>query len=252
MRKKAIILVAGMGTRLKPLTLNNHKCLTKVNDKPILHNALDRLKMIGVSEALLVVGYLADKIREDIGDEFHGLKIRYAENDVYAATNTSFSLNIGLENISEYDSLFVLEGDVFFSPGLLQRIDECEAANVTLLEKYQPNLDGSFVEVDDNGYVIDWIHKSVRESGFTIEDKYKTINIHKFDREFVADTLKMYVQKFCGIENGKAPLELAMQGIVRDFPQAIYGLESAGMKWFEIDDAGDLKIAEEIFGEEPK
>lgn len=252
MRKKAIILVAGMGTRLKPLTLNNHKCLTKVNDKPILHNALECLKMVGVSEALLVVGYLADKIRDDIGDEFHGLKIRYAENDDYAATNTSCSLNIGLKNISEYDSLFVLEGDVFFSPGLLKRIDDCKAANVTLLEKYQPNLDGSFVKIDDNGYVTDWIHKSMRESDFTIEDKFKTINIHKFDREFVAHTLKMYVQKFCDIENGKAPLESAMQGIVRDFPQAVYGLGSAGMKWFEIDDAADLKIAEEIFGKEPE
>lgn len=248
MIKKAIILVAGMGTRLKPLTLNNHKCLTKVNDKPILHNALECLKMVGVSEALLVVGYLADKIRDDIGDEFHGLKIRYAENNGYAATNTSCSLNIGLENISGYDSLFVLEGDVFFSPGLLKRIDDCEAANVTLLEKYQPNLDGSFVEIDDNGYVTDWIHKSMRESGFTIEDKYKTINIHKFDSEFAAKTLKAYVQKLCDMEDGKAPLESAMRELVRDFPQAVYGLESAGMKWFEIDDESDLKIAEEIFG----
>ena len=56
MIRKAIILVAGMGTRLKPLTLSNHKCLTKVNGTPILFNALENLRRAGVDETLLVVG----------------------------------------------------------------------------------------------------------------------------------------------------------------------------------------------------
>lgn len=250
MEKKAIILVAGMGTRLKPLTLDNHKCQTKVNGKPILHNALDCLKMAGVSEILLVVGYLADKIKDDIGDDFNGLKVRYAENSSYSTTNTSYSLKIGLENISGYDTLFVLEGDVFFSPDLLKRIDEADAANVTLLEKYNPNLDGTFAEVSDDGYVVDWIHKSMRENGFTIEDKRKTINIHKFDRDFVTKTLIPYIQEACDAEKGREPLEYVMQRIVRKFPKAVYGLDSAGLKWFEVDDRKDLAIAEQIFGEE--
>lgn len=250
MKKKAIILVAGMGTRLKPLTLSNHKCLTKVNEKPILHNALECLKMTGVSEVLLVVGYLADRIRDDIGDDFNGLKVRYAENSSYSATNTSYSLKIGLENVSGYDTLFVLEGDVFFSLDLLKRIDEADVTNATLLEEYNPNLDGTFAEVNDDGYVIDWIHKSMRGNGFTIEDKYKTINIHRFDREFIVNALMPYIQESCDAEKGKEPLEYVMQRIVHDFPKAVYGLDSAGLKWFEIDDKKDLMIAEKIFGEE--
>ena len=44
MNREAIVLVAGMGTRLKPLTLKNHKCLTEVNGVPILENALSILE----------------------------------------------------------------------------------------------------------------------------------------------------------------------------------------------------------------
>jgi choline kinase len=58
MKRKAIILVAGMGTRLKPRTDNTHKCLTEVNGCKILVNALTQLKNNSVDETILVVGYL--------------------------------------------------------------------------------------------------------------------------------------------------------------------------------------------------
>lgn len=68
--KKAIILVAGKGTRLQPRTLSTHKCLTEVNGTPILKNALTMLDKEGISEVVLVVGYLADQIRETMGSRF--------------------------------------------------------------------------------------------------------------------------------------------------------------------------------------
>ena len=90
---KAIILVAGMGTRLKPRTDTIHKCLTKVNDIPIIENALTCLKSVGVTEVMLVVGYLRDEIKDEIGNEFNGIKIGYVENSDYATTSTSYSLS---------------------------------------------------------------------------------------------------------------------------------------------------------------
>ena len=55
----AVILVAGLGSRLKPLTDEVLKCLTEVNGKPILEQTLEALVRNGISKAVIVVGYLA-------------------------------------------------------------------------------------------------------------------------------------------------------------------------------------------------
>lgn len=252
MEAKAIILAAGMGTRLKPLTLTSHKCMTKVNGTPIIHNALNCLKSIGVKEVEIVVGYLAEEIRNTLGDSFDTVKLNYTINDIYSETNTSYSLKLGLETAKNYDRLFVLEGDVFFSLALLERLADDRHENATLLEKYNPALDGTFAQVDESGYVIDWTHKSMREPGYTLEDKYKTINLHKFGKAFVESCLYPSVEKTCRKTQGKDPLENVMRSIVRKDQRAVYGLDSAGIKWFEIDDCKDLAIAEELFREEAK
>nr|MCR5355882.1 phosphocholine cytidylyltransferase family protein [Lachnospiraceae bacterium] len=247
MTAKAVILVAGMGTRLQPRTLTTHKCLTRVNGTPILFNALDNLKDIGVEETVLVIGYLGDEIKKEIGSDHKGMKITYAVNDIYAQTNTSFSLKEGLSAVGDFDVLYLLEGDVFFDNVLLRRLVDDTHENTTMVEPYEPRLDGTFVELADDGFVADWTHKSMREENYVVEDKYKTINIHKFSAGFTKDVLTPCLNDICEETNGKSPLENIMRRIVRNDSHAVYGLTSGDGLWFEIDDENDLKIAEEIF-----
>lgn len=75
---KAIILVGGLGSRLRPYTDHTPKPLLPVGGKPILEVAIDNLAKHGVEEVILAVGYKADKIKEQFGDgERHGIKISY-------------------------------------------------------------------------------------------------------------------------------------------------------------------------------
>lgn len=247
MKREAIILVAGMGTRLKPLTLENHKCLTKVNGREIVFNALDILSGYGIAKVTLVVGYLADTIKEAIGDSYKGMSIEYTLNDIYDKTNTSYSLQLGLRNLGEYDELYILEGDVFFSKELFDALVSDTHPDATLLEPYREDLDGTFVALGDDGFVCDWTHKSMREEGYTLSDKYKTINLHKFKRSFVDDVLTPAVDRICEEKSGKDPLENVMREIVRADKKAVFGTLSGGCRWYEIDDLADLKRAEEIF-----
>lgn len=247
MDKKTIILAAGMGTRLKPLTLETHKCMTLVNETPILFNALGNLQSIGVKNVVIVVGYLADQIQNQVGNSYMDLHIKYVVNDRYEETNTSYSLKLGLEASGEYETLYLLEGDVFFEKNLLDLIDRCLEENATLVEKYQPYLDGTFVDLNADSYVTEWTHKSVRKDGYRVEDKYKTINIHKFSKEFVDNILIKKVKEICEATDGSAPLEYVMESIVKENGNQIYGLECGEFKWYEIDDLQDLKRAEEIF-----
>ena len=247
--REAIILVAGMGTRLKSLTLTNHKCLTEVNGIPILVNALQNLEQYGFQRVVLVVGYLKEQIKNRIGNSFGRMKIVYAENDIYADTNTTYSLKLGLDSVRTERDIVVLEGDVFFEERVLAGLLKCEEKNVTVLEKYDPHLDGTFVELDADGYVIDWTHKSQRTEGYTIEDKYKTVNLHKFSAAFVQQVLRMYLEDSLSTFAGKEPMENVMMRIVRDHPRTVKGIVLSGEKWFEIDDLHDLELAEKVFRE---
>lgn len=252
MNKKAIILVAGMGTRLKPLTLETHKCLTLIHGCPILLNALECLLDIGVKEVVLVVGYLADEIIAQVGFNYKGMGIRYVRNTKYSKTNTSYSLKLGLQQICDYETLYILEGDVFFENKLIKMLESNQRENITLVEKYRPSLDGTFVSLDKNSYVTDWTHKSMRENSYHIEDKFKTINIHKFNKKFIDTLFLQTLKDVCEETQGKAPFENVMRLIVRNNEHLIYGLECGNAKWCEVDDLNDLKMAENIFDGENK
>lgn len=247
MKREAIILAAGMGTRLKPLTENNHKCLTEVQGVPILINTLEILSRNNFSKVILVVGYLQELIRQRIGCSYKDMKIEYAVNEKYMQTNTSYSLKLGLDKYSGDGNLFIFEGDVFFEEALLEDFINMAEKNATVLEKYNTLLDGTFVTLDSSAIVAAWTHKSKRPEGYMVEDKYKTVNIHKFDSLFVKQVLYPHVEKVVKKTDGKEPLETVMDNIVHDGGK-IVGFILSGQRWFEIDDLNDLKHAEEVFG----
>ena len=110
--RKAIILAAGTGSRLGPFTENNPKCLALINGVPILINMLTHLSDVGVEEAVIVVGYLKEKIYDKVGNSFNGMKISYIESDLYATTNNMYSLWLAREHLTE--DIVLLESDVFF------------------------------------------------------------------------------------------------------------------------------------------
>ena len=76
MIKNAIILAAGTGSRLKPLTDHAPKCLTEINGTPILIQALNNLIVSGIKECIIVTGHFSESIRNVIGINFKGLNIR--------------------------------------------------------------------------------------------------------------------------------------------------------------------------------
>jgi histidinol-phosphate/aromatic aminotransferase/cobyric acid decarboxylase-like protein/choline kinase len=247
---KAILLVAGMGTRIKPLTDSVPKCLIAVNGRPILFNALNILERQGVDETLLVIGHLRHKIQAAVGERWGKMAVRYVENSIYDKTNTSYSLRLALKEMALPATLLILEGDVFFEPAMLADLIRHRHRNLTALEPWNPSFKGTFVAVDPAGRVVQWWHQSHQPEGFNLRDKYKTINIHKFSRGFVKDTLLPVLDRHVEIHNGKAPMEYVMREIVTAQRSPIRAWINRDRKWFEIDDAGDLEKAEALFRDE--
>ncbi len=74
---KAVVLAAGKGTRLRPLTENKPKGLVEVDGAPILTHCFERLAGLSVDELVVVVGYRKQDIIDHYGDEFDGIPITY-------------------------------------------------------------------------------------------------------------------------------------------------------------------------------
>ncbi len=242
--KKAIILIAGLGTRLRPLTEKMPKCLVKINGQSILVNALNHLAENGIIETILVVGYLKEKIKKTIGNTWSKMKISYVDNDLYNQTNNSYSLWLAIENLNE--NVLVLEGDVFFENKLLTNLIQDSRKNLSIVEAYNPNLDGTFVAIDQGQKILQVIHKKDRPTDFTCTDKFKTVNLHKFSRSFLQNHLRPTLKKHIQNQNGTEPIEFILNEIVKNYHN-LYAFNVKKEKWFEIDDINDLKKAEAIF-----
>ena len=245
--RKAIILAAGMGTRLKPLTEKEHKCMTKVNGIPIIYNTLSILQDNDFDEIIIVVGYLCNSLKKQINDFGFHLNIKYVENVEYRETNTIFSLQMALHQLDSVDELVVIEGDVFFEKSVFERLINSNAENTTILEAYNESLDGSYVEINEKNYVVDWRHKSDQEEGYNLKDKYKTVNLHKLNGKFVREQFIKYIDDYVDEYGKNIPLEKIFRKLVQEDNKLIYGEVLGKEKWYEIDDIKDLEMAEQIF-----
>ena len=117
---KALILAAGYGKRLRPLTDRIPKSMAEVAGTPLLVNALHNLTELGIRQIGIVVGHMADYIRSAIGSSFNGAEIAYYENARYRETNNIYSLYKALDFFDD-DSL-MLECDIFYRVDLLRKL----------------------------------------------------------------------------------------------------------------------------------
>nr|WP_274542319.1 phosphocholine cytidylyltransferase family protein [Bradyrhizobium algeriense] len=127
--KKGVILAAGFGSRLRPLTDLRPKPLVEVNGTPILYNALRNLEAVGVKEVTIVVGYRKDDIQYACGSRFGELEIKYVESSVFDRTGSAYSLWLARDTLRS-GNCFLLEGDVFFEENALRYLMVSQATDV--------------------------------------------------------------------------------------------------------------------------
>lgn len=117
----AIILVGGLGTRLRPVVSDRPKALAPVNGIPFLHLQLDLLARNGFADIILAIGYRGDMIQESVGDMFAGMRIRYSEEKEPLGTGGALKKALGLCN---QDHIFALNGDTWLDMDY-QEADNC-------------------------------------------------------------------------------------------------------------------------------
>ncbi|MCY0870467.1 MAG: phosphocholine cytidylyltransferase family protein [Firmicutes bacterium] len=118
----AIILAAGLSSRLRPLTDDLPKCLLPMGHRTILDWQLLALQAIGVHDVVIVVGYRAETIIAHTRREWPQLRVTFVENTDFQSTNTLFSLACALRQHPCAD-FYYFNADVVFHKDVLHRLD---------------------------------------------------------------------------------------------------------------------------------
>ncbi len=129
---RALILAAGVGHRLAPLTDRQPKCLLSVGGRSLLERTLDSLAVLPISEAVIVLGHCQEQIRRVAEDRFGRLPVRYVENPEY--TRDSIRSLWVCRNELDEDAI-VMDADVLFPTILLRRLLECREPSVLLIDR---------------------------------------------------------------------------------------------------------------------
>ncbi len=234
----ALLLAAGTGTRLSPLTDMVPKCLVDINGIPILERLVRSLSLHKFKRLVVVVGHQEECIRDFLGVRAGGMEITYITNPLYKTTNNIYSLWLAREAIRE--SFLLIESDLVFEAPLLKNMLRPDRIAVARL---QPWMSGTTVEIDNRQQV-----KAFRCGGIECHGTmhYKTVNIYSLSRfswQLVRERLDLH------IENNKVNnyYETVFAELVAEGHLALAPVFFDANRWYEIDTIKDLHAAEQLF-----
>ena len=184
----AIILAAGKGERLQPLTNKIPKCMVKLFNKTLLEYQIDVFKSCKINDITIVTGYQADKIKID--------GVNFLHNQNYDTTNMVETLFCAKEKLSE--NVIISYGDIIFEKQVLQKLIDSKWDSSIIIdtkwEKYwkmrfkNPLDDVESLKIDENGLITN-IGMKV-DSLEEIQGQY--IGLMKFKNEGVKNLKKIY------------------------------------------------------------
>lgn len=239
--KCAVIVAAGQGTRLKPLTDTTPKCLLEVNGNPIIKYQLDNLISNGIDNLAIVTGYKGSMIKSYIDNSQYSSKmnVTYIHNEDYKKTGSCYSLYLCKDYLSGRGYIHI-NSDLIFHKDFLNILinskeDNCIITDKPLIEnvdmvRFECNEKNRINKVgrpdylpNPNGYLIGPIKFSNEAKNFFIKKIESRLNESIYN-----DTCFLLLNKI--LDKIK-----------------LYSKYSNNKKWFEIDTKDDLDFAKTNF-----
>jgi choline kinase len=181
---KAIILCAGRGARLQPLTEDLPKCLLEVGGTSILERCLENLGAAGITDVVLVTGYKHELV-ERVARERCRARVSFVRNDEFARTNTAVSLNLALKDM---DSDFILvNGDVLFDRAILEDLILHPDRNCVVVDP-DVALDHEEVKV----IAADGRLENIGKGADPAKSLGEAIGLNKIGRDTIADLVSIF------------------------------------------------------------
>jgi L-glutamine-phosphate cytidylyltransferase len=146
---KAIILSAGQGRRLLPLTERVPKCMLPVQGRPLIFWQLDALMQCGIGDITVVVGYGAEAVEAGLAGFGHPQRIRALYNPFFAITDNLVSCWVARSEMQ--GEFLILNGDTLFEAGVLARLLAAPEHPITLAISCKDRYDDDDMKVIRDG-----------------------------------------------------------------------------------------------------
>lgn len=236
-----IILAAGIGLRLRPLTEALPKALLPVGGKPLLQRSLEALTSAGLGRCVIVTGYLQEKIEEFVRRLHPPLAVEFIHNPAFAETNNNYSLWLARPAVSG-EEIVLLDADILFHPHILTRLLASQHSDALILrttntlghEEIKCELDGSGA-VTRIGKQLD----PAKAAG-------ESLGIERFSAPVAARLFDVLARRHVYDEFYEASFQELIDGGVR-----IHAVDSGGLPCVEIDTPEDLAAAEHLVRQLP-
>lgn len=233
----AIILAAGVGSRLRPLTDTKPKCCVAVGGSTLLERLLGQLSKSCVVEKIFVVaGYKVDNVKEVIESGTYESEVILIENPVYDKTNNMYSCDLALQ-YSIDEQVIIVNADCIYDDYIVQKMCNVKDSAIAIdTTKYS----GESMKVAlHDGNAIE-MSKALLES----RNVSVSIDLYTFNSEDVG-LLKEIIRARLDSGDNNSWTEVAINELCKKQP--ISTVDFGGLKWVEIDNHEDLKLAETLW-----
>lgn len=221
---QAVILAAGRGTRLRPLTYHVPKPMIRVVGKNLLEHNIDKLPD-EIDEIVLVVNYLAEQIMNHFGDEYRGKKVKYVRQKKVLGTGHAL---FSCRNILK-DKFLVMMGDDIYNQEDIKI--SLKHDNCMLVQEITGKFAGGRIRLNKDGHledIVEGVHN--RKSGSLVNTGFYVL------------TSDIFNYKLVPLGNGEFGLPQTLVKMGQDNDVKI----EKAKKWIQISDLAGLKRAEKI------
>lgn len=218
---KVIIVAAGSGRRLMPLTKELPKCMVRVGGKRIIDFSLDNLRKAGLNDIVMVVGHKREKIKSYLGN-----KVKYVVNPDYARTNSMYSLWLARKHFGR--EFLYLHSDIIYEQSILKKILSCK--NDACLSVDEKIVD----EEDMKARIVNGLIREVNKVIPFKESRGEFIGIAKFKAKGISCLKKAMAALLKDKNNHNSYFECSVEHMIRN-GHKVYPSLTRGKYYAEID-----------------
>ena len=237
----AVLLVAGIGSRLRPLTDDRPKALVSIGCETVLSRAVRLLVAHGVERLVLATGYREDAVRAALAGAPQSVTL--CKNERYDSTQNSVSLALCRDALAD-EAFFKLDGDVVFQPEVLERLDRSSAALAVAVDGSRPPDDEAMKVRLADGRAISAFGKSIA----TRDAAGESIGIERVASRAVRPLFDALARSLDDAERAALYYEDVYSELLASGAIDAEAVEVGDLPWTEIDTPEDLERARALVG----
>ena len=235
---KAVILSAGQGKRLLPLTADCPKCILPVRGQSLIEWQIDELAKCGIDQVTVVLGFRADKVEKILRERYGSDRVKTIYNAAYAVSDNLVSCWAAHDEMGS--DFVLLNGDTLFEAAVMQRLLASHDRPVTVAISHKSDYDADDMKVELDGCRLVRIGKDLIPDQVDGESIGMILFRGQGPRSF-----HIALEKALRTSSAQKKWYLSViDEMARSMP--VWTCSMKGLQWCEVDYPADLKLAEKV------